>query len=119
MIPLRTRFRQSPATVAMMKKITAKTDAVGLFPLNTITAEVRGGQLVVFSLALPFPKITWAIVRLSHRTLSPTRRDLRALAAGHRCGTSRLRAEECAESACRVDACPLQSKLRKQCRVNF
>ena len=55
----------------MMKKITAKTDAVGLFPLNTITAEVRGGQLVVFSLALPFPMINWAIVRLSHRTLSP------------------------------------------------
>ena len=58
-------------SVAIMKKITAKTDAVGLFPLNTITAEVRAGQLVVFSLALPFPKIKWAIVRLSHRTLSP------------------------------------------------
>ena len=58
-------------SVAMMKKITAKTDAVGLFPLNNVIAEVRAGQLIVFPLALPFLKINWGIVRLSHRTLSP------------------------------------------------
>jgi DNA-binding transcriptional LysR family regulator len=57
-------------SIAMMKTIAAETDTVGLLPLNAVMAEVRAGQLVVLSLAPPFLKVDWGIVRLSHRSLS-------------------------------------------------
>jgi DNA-binding transcriptional LysR family regulator len=57
-------------SVAMMKMITAETDAVGVLPLNAVMAEVRAGQLVVLSLVPPFMKVDFGIVRLAHRSLS-------------------------------------------------
>jgi DNA-binding transcriptional LysR family regulator len=57
-------------SVAMMKMITAETDAVGVLPLNAVMAEVRAGHLVVLSLVPPFMKVDFGVVRLAHRSLS-------------------------------------------------
>ncbi|MGD0416146.1 MAG: LysR family transcriptional regulator [Terriglobales bacterium] len=58
-------------SIAMMKTISAGTDAVGLLPLNTVIEEVRDGRLALLSFVAPWMTADWAIVRLSHRTLSP------------------------------------------------
>jgi len=57
-------------SVAMMKTIVLETDAVGIMPLHAAMAEVRAGQLVFLSLIPEFMKVSWAIVRLVHHSLS-------------------------------------------------
>ncbi|MGO9946128.1 MAG: LysR family transcriptional regulator [Steroidobacteraceae bacterium] len=58
-------------SVAMMKTIAAGTDAVTVVPLNSITTEVRSGQLVVLPLVLPWFQVYFGVVRMAHRSLSP------------------------------------------------
>ena len=57
-------------SVAMMKSIVARTDAVSLLPLNQVMAEVRSRQLVVLPV-VPWFQSDFGVVRLAHRSLSP------------------------------------------------
>ena len=58
-------------SLAMMKTITAGTDAFSMLPLNVVIPEVHAGKLVVLPLVVPWMLANFGVVRLAHRTLSP------------------------------------------------
>ena len=58
-------------SVAMMKSVAATTDAIAVVPLNAVKAEVAAGQLVILPMISPAFRANFAVVRLSHRSLSP------------------------------------------------
>jgi len=58
-------------SVAMMKTVAASTDAVAVVPLNAVWEEIAAGQLAILPLVSPAVRANFAVVRLSHRSLSP------------------------------------------------
>jgi DNA-binding transcriptional LysR family regulator len=58
-------------SVAMMKTISAGSDAVTVMPLSAVMPEVRAGVLAVLPLIEPWLQGTFAAGRLAHRSLSP------------------------------------------------
>lgn len=56
-------------SVAMMKSIVAESDAVGIFPINTVLPELENKTMAILPLATPLGSTS--IVRLQHRSLSP------------------------------------------------
>jgi DNA-binding transcriptional LysR family regulator len=58
-------------SVAMMKTIIARTDAITVLPLNAVMPEVESRELVVLPFSVPLFHSTFGIVRMAHRSLSP------------------------------------------------
>jgi DNA-binding transcriptional LysR family regulator len=58
-------------SIAMIKRIAAETDAVGILPLNVVWDELRAGQLAVLPLVSPAMKVDFVLIRLAHLSLSP------------------------------------------------
>jgi DNA-binding transcriptional LysR family regulator len=58
-------------SVAMMKSIVARTDAITVLPLNVVMPEVVSRKLVVLPFPVPLFHSALGIVRMAHRSLSP------------------------------------------------
>lgn len=58
-------------SLAMMKPIVEESDTVALLPLNVVFQEIENGTMVVLPFFESWLHISFAIVRLAHRSLSP------------------------------------------------
>lgn len=57
--------------VTLMKQIVAATDAVTLLSAYLVRDEVTEERLIVLPFAMPWLKVSFSILHLAHRTLSP------------------------------------------------
>lgn len=58
-------------SVTMMKRIVAMSDGVTLLSRSLIKDEVKRGVLAILPVAVPWMSVSFAVLHLAHRTLSP------------------------------------------------
>jgi DNA-binding transcriptional LysR family regulator len=58
-------------SIAMMKQAVAYSDAITILPHSLVRHERARGELILLPLQLPWLRASFAILHLSHRTLSP------------------------------------------------
>jgi DNA-binding transcriptional LysR family regulator len=61
----------STDSIAMMKETVAASDAITILPRSLVHHELERRELAVLPISLPWLRASFAVMHLSHRTLSP------------------------------------------------